>query len=579
MTKSSLAELPRSVRWRIQLGSLIEPQTVDDDSLSATPLETVFKFNERIIQEQNARFQEFVRKYVEVEVEERDEEGQESEENNQNSAAAEIDPLTAMVMEQEARESKKAELMLKYRKEKARRKRGLAPSEVNKNVGDTDEHDGIDRASLGIIEKDLNRLPHPTESGLGPNGNNKSPKQEARMASLREILYIYAQVHPNMGYRQGMHEIASYLLFLLELEQEQFPENHPLFSPILPICFDLLERILGQLQTAYDVQGEQSLNKMSQAILTKIHQNDSSLFQLLTTNPNIPPPPIYCTRWVRLLFSREVTGYENVFKLWDVLFEYKLMRVLEVTSSSRILLLRNALMNPENNTLDLLMNVPPLSDISPLTNVLRRLMNQKNVSDVPISIPSEQLFDKAVPVSNQIPPMPVPGPLSFQSQGQLQSHGSADSGKFSFAQMGQALGQKGESWRKKIIATTNEWKQQAAANQRDMEGFTPTQQNIYTPNKTISESRLFSDHFTNPLTIGSTPEPTMSSRPKSPRQHQHEMWAKLLKTKIWTVQDYLMKIESKETGQKVPGEIWEALVDLDRIQRELHNYANSLGDN
>ena len=124
MTKSTLAELPRSVRWRIQLGSLIEPQTVDDDSLFATPLETVFKFNERIIQEQNARFQEFVRKYVEVEVEERDEEGQESEENNQNSAAAEIDPLTAMVMEQEARETRKAELMLKYRKEKARRKRG-----------------------------------------------------------------------------------------------------------------------------------------------------------------------------------------------------------------------------------------------------------------------------------------------------------------------------------------------------------------------------------------------------------------------------------------------------------------------
>ena len=78
-----------------------------------------------------------------------------------------------------------------------------------------------------------------------------------------------AQEHPAMGYRQGMHEIASYLLFVLELEHREWPE-HPLFNPILPICFALLERTLEQLKTAYDASGGKSLQQMSIAILGKV---------------------------------------------------------------------------------------------------------------------------------------------------------------------------------------------------------------------------------------------------------------------------------------------------------------------
>jgi hypothetical protein len=100
-------------------------------------------------------------------------------------------------------------------------------------------------------------------------------------------LYIYAQEHTNMGYRQGMHEIASYLMFVLELEEPGHVGNI-LFTPRPAICFAMLEAALEQLQTAYDASGNQSLQKMSHSILSKLHQNDQALYNYFTGNPNIP---------------------------------------------------------------------------------------------------------------------------------------------------------------------------------------------------------------------------------------------------------------------------------------------------
>jgi hypothetical protein len=107
-------------------------------------MEYVFKWNEGTIGQHNARFKELMEKYVEVEEEE---EHHPSEEEVKETAPLEVDPLTAMVMEQEARETRKAELYLKYRKERARRKRGLT-SETGNSTGE--ENDGIDRASVSI---------------------------------------------------------------------------------------------------------------------------------------------------------------------------------------------------------------------------------------------------------------------------------------------------------------------------------------------------------------------------------------------------------------------------------------------
>ena len=155
---SVLDSLPRSVRWRIQLGLL----EYDSDLSSQHTLENIYSLNASQIEQQNNKFQELMEKYVHEEEEEQTEAyddltssktngiGDGGEAGAHAGSPVDVDPLTAMVMEQEARETRKQELYLKYRKERARRKRGLV-TELSRPTDAGEEDDGLDRASVSCF--------------------------------------------------------------------------------------------------------------------------------------------------------------------------------------------------------------------------------------------------------------------------------------------------------------------------------------------------------------------------------------------------------------------------------------------
>ena len=120
------------------MGLLVDPSKLDPTA--STTLELVSRWNADKVSQQNDRFNELMEKYVEEE-----EETGTPEKEAAEKSTPEIDPLTAMMMEQEAQETRKAELLLKYRKERARRKRGLT---VDDGATICEESDGIDRASV-----------------------------------------------------------------------------------------------------------------------------------------------------------------------------------------------------------------------------------------------------------------------------------------------------------------------------------------------------------------------------------------------------------------------------------------------
>jgi hypothetical protein len=138
VSHGDISGLPRSVRWRIQLGLLKEPY-------SNCKLSEVTAYNREIIAQQDERFKGLVEKHVEEDQDEGEvqKEGQDVD-KDMAGGVPEVDPLTAMVMEQEAIETRKAELYLKYRKEKARRKRGLT-TEARIIESESEE---VDRASV-----------------------------------------------------------------------------------------------------------------------------------------------------------------------------------------------------------------------------------------------------------------------------------------------------------------------------------------------------------------------------------------------------------------------------------------------
>jgi Rab-GTPase-TBC domain len=376
---------------------------------------------------------------------------------------------------------------------------------------------------LSIIDKDLQRLPSPNINDGGDNCNstttttmwNTPEQQTAWMEALRELLYIFAQENSHIGYRQGMHEVASYLWLVLVLDRQRLlaattndSDNNN--DTILALAFDrpaaytMLRSILGHIRQAFDVKvasNSRPLEDMSHSILFKLQQyyhhaqrpdRLSPLLRSLSV-----PPQLYCTKWIRLLFSREVVGANNVLAMWSVFIQlvsegYEWMAILETTAASRILLCQEALLtqpsdgNNNNNTaahhhnvMDLLMNMPPLVTIEPLVqqiNELLELQQQQQQQQQTYQLHPELVTLGGAPDETMIMhPHRMP-PQYRQHHHQQQQH-QPDNHPLGFGKMGehlfnlqavrQSLGQgverlssSSDTWKKKLEEGWNGLKQQ-----------------------------------------------------------------------------------------------------------------------
>ena len=229
-----------------------------------------------------------------------------------------------------------------------------------------------------------------------------------RAQKLSQILFVYGQEHEDIGYRQGMHEILSFILLALEMDLKELAvakernkwgvdllssldgpinnaENHGgmagvdssgnivvvrLLDPdyLLHDAFALFECVMDALASAYDVQeGDNGastgcLEAMTSSIVSKIRYiaRDEALFSHVLYMP--VPPQLYFAKWVRLMFGREVAGgMDEVMGLWDAFFELAsatasmdddmsvsnaLMNVLKTAAAAMILLIRHLLLAP-----------------------------------------------------------------------------------------------------------------------------------------------------------------------------------------------------------------------------------------
>ena len=229
-----------------------------------------------------------------------------------------------------------------------------------------------------------------------------STKERAQM--LSQLLFVYGQEHEDIGYRQGMHEILSYILLALEMDLMELAvakekkkwkldfitgneddDNHGgkagvdssgnivvvrLLDPefIVHDAFTIFECVMDALASAYDVvEGNEGssagcLEAMTSSIVSKIRYvaRDEALFSHVLYMP--VPPQLYFAKWVRLMFGREVAGgMHAVMELWDAFFELAsatasmdddmslsdaLMNVLKTAAAAMILLIRHLLLAP-----------------------------------------------------------------------------------------------------------------------------------------------------------------------------------------------------------------------------------------
>ena len=300
-----------------------------------------------------------------------------------------------------------------------------------KRIENKDVHGGSSNLSENTCDIMQSQLKHNNNPSLRRMFNKKLPEVEEedeatkaktaekieietsikeRAEQLSQILFVYGQEHKNIGYRQGMHEILSYILLALEtdlmehtiskernnwkmglLSQLSAPDNsesnrntgcmagvdssgnivvvHLLDAQyILHDAFTLFEFIMDALASSYDVVQDINgastgcLEAMTSSIVSKIRYiaRDEALFSHVLYMP--VPPQLYFAKWVRLMFGREVAGgIDEVLGLWDAFFELAsatarmddnvsvskaLMNVLKTAAASMILLIRHLLLAP-----------------------------------------------------------------------------------------------------------------------------------------------------------------------------------------------------------------------------------------
>jgi len=429
---------------------------------------------------------------------------------------------------------------------------------------------------LHRLQPDHHTYHHSRKRLLQEGNDDFDTSVKERTARLTELLLIHAREHSELAYRQGMHEIASYLLLVLEMDlydvesalqssgavDEQF---RSLLDAAFLVndAFTMFERVMSNLSPAYDVKHSPShksspMEEMGRSVVSQLKTVvcDQALYDVVKAMHC--PPELYCTRWVRLMFSREVLGWRNVLLLWDVFFDlitchesitsmepskyskpgvspqlqlgrFNLMQVLESTAASMILLQREALIGADHNeSIHVLMNVHPLKNVLPLTATLLSLMRRLQV-----------------------------GPDGLTSSSSIASI-SASFGQMArgaFQQIESMAPTAGESFRKLYDST----------------GL------LGTPSVPQTSSAVSPEH---PLAQSETNHESVSREPRKRHLQSHPVshsaLAASLKASTSTITEFLMEIESSGGTTGVPEKVWEALAQAETVRKQLLHESKSV---
>ena len=166
---------------------------------------------------------------------------------------------------------------------------------------------------------------------------------------LLDILFIYSKLHPDVGYRQGMHEILAPILWVIHcdaIEPSPLSNRKPedsFMSDVLDqdyVEHDAFTLFCAVMQTAksfYEIGDSTSpIVERSRRIHDEyLGEVDPELATHLRVIEILPQ--IFLLRWIRLLFGREFSLGDTLL-VWDVLFAENLsLSLIDMTCLAMIL--------------------------------------------------------------------------------------------------------------------------------------------------------------------------------------------------------------------------------------------------
>lgn len=188
-------------------------------------------------------------------------------------------------------------------------------------------------------------------------------RQDHIQQMMEDILFCYVREKPDLGYRQGMHELLAPILFVMHVEMRDVNSDTSL-APVLRVVLDptfiehdtyaIFSEVMEMVEPWYSTVGLEAdqvkakqqtrkNNAMTRDPRTSkpFEESDtlgpsSAISRKLDVVHNILlkkadetlylhlkqlsiPPQTYGIRWIRLLFGREFP-LPNVLEVWDALF-------------------------------------------------------------------------------------------------------------------------------------------------------------------------------------------------------------------------------------------------------------------
>lgn len=212
-------------------------------------------------------------------------------------------------------------------------------------------------------------------------------RQPATQKMLLDILFIYCKLNPDVGYRQGMHELLAPVLWVVERDSLE-PSLPPLdsTSPLEALLssqyiehdtFTLFALIMQTAKSCYEpvTQTRPTGSKRAQSS-RKGGQQESPILQrcrhifddlLLKVDPELAEhlrrieimPQIFLMRWLRLLFGREFP-FDELLRVWDMLFaEDPSLGLVDYVCIAMLIRIRWQLLSADSNeALTLLLRYP-----------------------------------------------------------------------------------------------------------------------------------------------------------------------------------------------------------------------------
>jgi TBC1 domain family member 5 len=191
------------------------------------------------------------------------------------------------------------------------------------------------------IFRDVERLP-----------DNAFFKEPITQKLVLDILFIYSKLHPDVSYKQGMHELLAPILWVLHSDAidgdipERGTEEEMLMLAVLDrqyIEHDAFSLFCAVMQTAKSFYELGDTISPIVARSRRIH--DEYLGEVdpeLATHLQVIEvlPQIFLLRWIRLLFGREFS-LKDTLQVWDLLFADSLsLSLIDMTCVAMLLRIR-----------------------------------------------------------------------------------------------------------------------------------------------------------------------------------------------------------------------------------------------